>query len=176
MDKQSIRKEIRLLKKGQTAESKRSESEQIWSILEKNPLFQNSHNILIYWSMNDEVETPDFIRKWQHQKQFLLPCVVGDELEIKLFNGDADMLSGDRFQIPEPKGEAITNYDIIELAIVPGVAFDKQHQRLGRGRGYYDKTLCKIKAPKIGVCFSFQYLDEIPTDGFDVPMDDVIHA
>lgn len=176
MDKQSIRKAIRLLKKSQTLQEKKAESEQVWIAMESHPFFQKSKNILIYWSMDDEVETPDFIRKWQHIKQFLLPCVEGDNLEIKYFNDDTDLRAGELFQIPEPKGDAIRDYSMIDLVIVPGVAFDRNKQRLGRGKGYYDKTLCKIKAPKIGVCFSFQYLDEIPTNEYDIPMDDVIHA
>ena len=126
--------------------------------------------------MDDEVETPAFILKWQGKKQFLLPCVDGDQLEIKFFNSETDLHTGELFQIPEPKGTAIQDYNLIDLVIAPGMAFDHKNHRLGRGRGYYDKTLCKIKAPKIGVCFGFQYLEEIPTDEFDIPMDVVIHA
>ena len=126
--------------------------------------------------MSDEVETPDFIEAWQEKKRFLLPCVVGDQLEIKFFQSKTTLQAGEQFQIPEPKGEAISDYGVIDLVIVPGVAFDKQGHRLGRGRGYYDKTLCKIAAPKIGVCFGFQFLDEVPTDPYDIPMDEVIHG
>ena len=176
MDKQSIRKQIRACKKAQLPQQKKKESERIWRELEQHPLFQKSHNILIYWSMDDEVETPAFILKWQEKKQFLLPCVNGDQLDIKFFENTRALQEGELFQIPEPQGEALKDYSLIDLAIVPGVAFDRHLHRLGRGRGYYDKTLCHITAPKIGVCFSFQYLDEIPTDAFDIPMDEVIHA
>ena len=126
--------------------------------------------------MPDEVPTPDFIRKWQFEKRFVLPCVVGDELELKYFRGEEEMKSGENFQIPEPVGEPLQSYEEIDLAIVPGMAFDAQRHRLGRGKGYYDKTLCNIKAPKIGVCFSFQFVGQVPVDAFDIPMDEVIHG
>lgn len=176
MDKKETRKHIRALKKEFPSEARHRESARIWEQLEQHPLFQQSHCIFIYWSMDDEVYTPDFIRKWQNQKEFILPCVVGDELELKRFDGEQVLKEGENFRIPEPVGVALDDYSCIDLAIVPGMAFDAKYHRLGRGRGYYDKTLCRIAAPKIGVCFGFQFLDEVPTDTFDISMDEIIHG
>ncbi|MCF0205812.1 MAG: 5-formyltetrahydrofolate cyclo-ligase, partial [Bacteroidales bacterium] len=62
-----------------------------------------------------------------------------------------------------------------DLIIVPGVAFDRNGNRLGRGRGYYDRFLCKYpKVEKIGICFDFQLLEEIPTEPTDIRMDKVV--
>lgn len=58
--------------------------------------------------------------------------------------------------------------------VVPGIAFDKENNRLGRGRGYYDKLLKAANAIKVGVCFEFQFFDRIPTEEFDVKMNYVI--
>ena len=176
MDKKETRAYIRTLKKNFTEEEKQMESARIWEQLEQQPLFRNSRRIFIYWSMPDEVKTPDFIRKWHNDKDFILPCVVGDELELKHFSSEQDLRKGERFEIPEPVGEPLKGYDKIELAIVPGMAFDRLGHRLGRGKGYYDKTLCHIKAPKIGVCYGFQFLEQVPVDAFDIPMDEVIHG
>ena len=176
MDKKETRQYIRTLKKNFTETEKQMESERIWRRMEQHPLFLQSNNILIYWSMPDEVKTPDFIRKWQDKKRFILPCVNGAELDLKYFRKEGEMRQGERFLIPEPTGEPLDDYGVIELAIVPGMAFDPQCHRLGRGRGYYDKTLRKIHAPKIGVCFEFQYLDEVPVDDLDIPMDGIIHG
>ena len=176
MDKKETRAYIRTLKKRFTEEEKQKESARIWEQLEQHPLFRNSRCIFIYWSMADEVKTADFIHKWHKNKDFILPCVVGEELELKHFSSEQDLQKGERFEIPEPVGEALADYAAIDLAIVPGMAFDRHGHRLGRGKGYYDKTLCHIKAPKIGVCFSFQFLEEVPVDGFDIPMDEVIHG
>lgn len=66
--------------------------------------------------------------------------------------------------------------DAIDLILVPGVAFSKDHHRLGRGGGFFDRLLAgrAANAFKIGVCFAFQVLDSIPTEGHDVAMDAVI--
>ncbi|MDR0745007.1 MAG: 5-formyltetrahydrofolate cyclo-ligase, partial [Mediterranea sp.] len=53
-------------------------------------------------------------------------------------------------------------------------AFDTSGSRLGRGKGYYDKLLAKLTAYKIGICFPFQLLDEIPAEEFDIQVDEVI--
>ena len=61
------------------------------------------------------------------------------------------------------------------LAIIPGMAFDGNHNRLGRGKGYYDRFLQKIsQVYKIGICFPFQLVGEIPTEETDIKMDAMI--
>ena len=75
----------------------------------------------------------------------------------------------------EPVGEPFTNYHLIDVALIPGVAFDAVGHRLGRGRGYYDRFLsAHTDIYKIGVCFDFQKVPEVPADEQDVPVDEVI--
>ena len=62
----------------------------------------------------------------------------------------------------------------IDLIIVPGIGFDKRGNRLGHGKGYYDKLLRKLKTIKIGLAFELQIVDQIPTDENDVPVDLII--
>lgn len=174
--KKELRRNIRLLKKDFPEEAKQKESAAIWEQVEKDPFFRQSRCIFIYWSLPDEVLTPDFIRKWKGEKRFVLPCVVGDELELKYFEEENALHEGENFLIPEPSGEALQDYSAIDLAVVPGMAFDADKRRLGRGKGYYDKTLCRIQAPKFGVCYSFQFVETVPTDSFDIPMDKVVHG
>jgi len=66
--------------------------------------------------------------------------------------------------------------DGIDLVLVPGVAFSKDHHRLGRGGGFFDRLLAgrAANAFKLGICFSFQVFDTIPTDGHDIVMNAVI--
>ena len=71
-------------------------------------------------------------------------------------------------------GDEYLNYDDIDLVVVPGVAFDKNLNRMGRGKGYYDGLLPKIKAPKVSICFDFQIVDNVPVDNRDVIMDLVV--
>ena len=64
--------------------------------------------------------------------------------------------------------------DEIDLAVIPGVAFDRYGHRLGRGKGYYDRLLPQIPAPKVGICFPFQLIEEVPAEAFDFRMDTII--
>ena len=69
-----------------------------------------------------------------------------------------------------------TDLNKIDVILVPGVAFDRTLNRLGRGKGFYDKILSQTKACKIGICFDFQLLDRIPTEVHDVRMTQVISS
>ena len=61
----------------------------------------------------------------------------------------------------------------MDLIIVPGVAFDVHGNRMGRGKGYYDKLLPLLHSYNIGICYRFQAQEELPTEPFDRPMDEV---
>jgi 5-formyltetrahydrofolate cyclo-ligase len=76
-----------------------------------------------------------------------------------------------------PKSEADLHLpNEIDLIIVPGLAFSQDRHRLGRGGGFFDRLLAGAakNAFKLGICFSFQLLDNIPTEGHDVVMDAVV--
>ena len=132
--------------------------------------------MLLYHSLPDEVDTHAFIRRWSAQKRILLPVVKGYDLELRLYTGD-DRLTEGAFHIDEPTGTAFTDYAAIDLAVIPGVAFDRRGNRLGRGKGYYDRLLPRIPtAYKLGLCFPFQVLNQIPAEAHDIPMDEVLTA
>lgn len=175
MEKQELRKQIRAAKKAVPFCDKLRRSQPIMAQVEELERFQEARTVLLYWSMEDEVQTQDFVRRWYKEKCILLPCVDGDDLRLRQYTGPECMRSGEQFGIGEPTGEEFTQYDTIDLIIVPGVAFDKKGNRMGRGRGFYDRLLKTTRnAYKIGVAFDFQIKDSIPTESFDVPMDKVI--
>ena len=79
------------------------------------------------------------------------------------------------FQIEEPDGDDTTDIADIDLIIVPAVAYDRNGNRVGRGKGYYDRLLSRSKAITIGVCYDFQLIDDgIEADEHDIPVDFVI--
>ncbi len=174
--KKQLRKIVREQKKTFSEKDKTYQSYTIFKKIEILPVFKKASNILLYWSMNDEVTTHNFVQKWYKTKTILLPVVDGEFLRIKKFEGMETMQKGERFGILEPVGLNFTELENIEIIIVPGIAFDKKNNRMGRGRGYYDKLLEKTKALKIGVCFDFQYFDTVPVEDHDSPMDLVIKA
>ncbi len=130
--------------------------------------------MLLYHSLPDEVDTHALIRRWAGRKRILLPVVVGDDLELRLYAGD-DRLAPGAFHIEEPRGEPFTDYAGIDLAVIPGVAFDRAGNRLGRGKGYYDRLLPRLADTyKIGLCYPFQLADSLPAEAHDVRMDEVV--
>lgn len=172
MDKKTLRAGIRLLKKQHTKEQLLEQSEIILSKLEQHPAFQKAHIVMIYSALPDEVQTQAFLEKWRHEKKIILPTVVGDDIIPVELADDTAFAVGD-FNILEPQNEPYTgNYDLI---VVPGVAFDRNGNRIGRGRGYYDRFLCKhLNVRRIGICFDFQLVDEVPTEPNDIKMDKII--
>lgn len=176
MEKKELRRQIREMKKRYTPEEKKQKSQSVWKQLEQMESFRQARIVLAYWSMEDEVFTHDFISKWADKKIILLPCVRGEELDIRYFDGKEKLCPGEGYAIPEPIGELFTELERIDLVVVPGVAFDKLGNRLGRGKGYYDKVLKRTPACKVGVCFDFQFLDKLPTEEHDVRMTEVIYS
>ncbi|GHT78077.1 5-formyltetrahydrofolate cyclo-ligase [Bacteroidia bacterium] len=174
MDKQTIRSDIRKAMRQISEAEKGSRSALLWQTLESRDIFRQSATVLMYWSMPDEVFTHEAVLRWCASKTILLPVITGDFLTIAPFNGIPALRKNARLNVYEPQGTAYTDWQTIDLVIVPGVAFDRECHRLGRGKGYYDRLLPSLSAYKAGVCFDFQILDNIPREPHDVLMDEVI--
>lgn len=173
------KKELRKIVKQRKAELSHSEklrlSNTIWAKVEQLPEFKSAKTILAYWAMSDEVQTQDFILRWQAEKRFILPVINGDELELREFNGVDELKECDNFKVLEPHAGKLVDTTEIDLIIVPGVAFDKQGNRLGRGKAYYDKLLRNSVVYKIAVCFECQIVDNVPVECTDIQMDKIVH-
>ena len=130
--------------------------------------------ILLYWPLRDEVQTSSVAeRLYKDGHRILLPVVDGDSLLLREYCGVQNMRAG-AFGILEPQGGLFDDFGAIDLAFIPGRAFTADGLRLGRGKGYYDRLLPQIACPKIGVCFQFQIVGELPSEPHDIPMDEVI--
>lgn len=173
MTKQALRQFIRQLKQQHNAIE---ESPAVISSLLTEPRFTRARTLLLYSALPDEVSTGEILDSLTNEgKTVLLPRVVNDtEMELRLYTGPADLLKG-AYGILEPTGQLFTDYQQIDVAVVPGMAFDNEGHRLGRGKGYYDRFLKKIPHTyKIGVCFRWQLVDTVPSDPHDILMDCVV--
>ncbi|MGL4519678.1 MAG: 5-formyltetrahydrofolate cyclo-ligase [Phocaeicola sp.] len=173
IEKNALRKQIAEEKKRSSAHDRALLSQKLFEQLEHHPRFIAAHRVLLYYSLPDEVATHAFVEKWSHCKEILLPVVVGDDLKLSHFTGTNNLSESNRYRIGEPMGEAFTDYNLINLAIIPGVAFDKKGNRLGRGKGFYDRLLQELNCHTVGVCFDFQVVEELPIEPFDKPMNEV---
>lgn len=140
------------------------------------PHFVAARTVMLYCSLPDEVNTRQLLRHALAEKRIVLPKVTGTStMELRTYEGDSDLEEG-AFHIMEPRGRLFTDYGTIDLAVVPGMAFDRLGNRLGRGKGYYDRFLASLPSDiyKIGVCFDFQKFDTIPCEPTDIRMDKVL--
>lgn len=172
MDKREIREKIKQMRRMLTEAEKESAAEEVFSTLEKTGAFLMANHILMYHSLPDELSTHAFLKKWGNRKHFYLPRVNGVNLDILPY--DESRLELGAFHIEEPSGNNTVDESEIELIIVPAVAYDRKGNRLGRGKGFYDRLLSTTQAVKIGVGYEFQLIDEIPVEPHDVPMDMII--
>ena len=173
MTKAKLRKHIKQLK-ALHQDTIASDSERIMQLLADDAHFLAAKTVLLYHSLSDEVNTHQFIEEWCLKKQLLLPVVVGEELELRLFQNMNELKIGS-FGIAEPTGPLFTDYAKIDFVAVPGMAFDRNGHRLGRGKGYYDRLLPRLtNAYKAGICFPYQVVDEVPVEPTDITMDGII--
>lgn len=172
-DKQALRRHIRRLKATTPSAVREAASRALCRHIAAHPQFKEAHTVLAYYPLPDEADLSPLFQEYP-DKQFLLPVVVGDDLELRVYAGEESLHPG-AFGIMEPIGLPFTDFDTVQLVIVPGVAFTADGRRLGRGRGYYDRLLPRLpQAFKLGVCWPFQLLDTIPVEPFDIMMDAVI--
>lgn len=137
--------------------------------------FPNSRVVAAYMALPGEVVLRELFASID--KQWVFPRVNGENLHFyRVMNIDEDMQVG-AFGIPEPKSDLEElSADEIDIFLCPGLGFDRDGGRLGRGKGFYDRMLEKAKpsAIKIGVCFPFQIVDKISMETHDVRMDKVL--
>lgn len=172
LEKNEIRRKIKSLRMMLDEYDKMKAAREVFARLESNAAFQLAERILMYHSLPDELSTHEFLTKWNGRKRFFLPRVNGVDLEILPY--DESRLELGSFHIEEPTGNDVTDPDEIELVIVPAVAYDRKGNRLGRGKGFYDRFLKSTQATKIGVGYEFQLVEEIPVEPHDEKVDIVI--
>lgn len=172
MEKHEVRKKIKVLRQMLNEAEKLAAADRVFAQLEQTAAFMMADRILMYHSLPDELPTRRFLDKWHGRKHFYLPRVNGVNLDILPY--EQSRLELGAFHIEEPTGNDVVDSSEIELIVVPGVAYDRKGNRMGRGKGFYDRLLATTRATKVGIGYEFQIVDELPTEEHDVPMDIVI--
>ncbi|MGI9490172.1 MAG: 5-formyltetrahydrofolate cyclo-ligase [Geminicoccaceae bacterium] len=132
-----------------------------------------------YWPLPSELDPrPALAALVKRGAAGTLPRVIGDghPLDFHAWKPEDQLIEG-RFKVMEPAPDAAIVYP--QILLVPLLAFDRQCRRLGHGKGYYDRTLQRLKANDpavlaIGVAFAAQEVERVPTDEFDQTLDMVI--
>lgn len=179
LTKSQLRNKILWRLKSQKEEGRNRKSRLIEKKLFNSGVFKKAKNVMFYISFDGEVDTKKMIRDAQklgkivtvpvcRSNRVIKPCLLSKKVRLK--KGP--------YGIPQPLLKTFVSPESLDLVIVPGVAFDKQGNRLGRGKGYYDCFLRKL--PKdiisVGLAFDFQILPFIPATAHDVGVNSVIFA
>lgn len=172
MNKESIRLRVKARKNMLDSAERADAAARVFDRLERLAAFVMADNILMYHSLPDELSTTGFIDRWHTRKHFFLPRVNGVNLDILPY--DKSRLHLGAFNIEEPDGDDIAQIEQMEMIVVPAIAYDRYGNRIGRGKGFYDRLLREAHAVKVGVAFDCQMVDEIEPEEFDVPVDYVI--
>lgn len=142
------------------------------------PPYRDAPSIALYSATGNEVATD---RIQDHAlgcgKKIFYPRLEAETIRWVRLQDRNDFVSG-RYGILEPTGkELLTPDDIDGLAVfVPGVAFDRRGNRLGRGQGWYDRALAGLgdRPTIIALAYDFQIVDRIPTDVWDLPVQYIV--
>jgi len=178
LEKSKIRKEILEKRNNLSNEEVEEKSSLILKNLEK--FIRNAQNIMIFMNMKNEVKITNLIKIYS-EKNFFIPKITDTknwEMKINKYNENELVLH--KFGYYESSSSDFYNEEILDIVIVPALAFDFKKNRIGFGGGYYDTFLNKVrkqnkKALFIGVCYDFQMIEEVPIEGHDITLDFIIN-
>ena len=145
--------------------------------LESLPAIAEARRVAAYRAVRGEIPL-DVLLEGDRREVFTLPRVVGDELEFVAWCEDQSFAPG-AFGIPEPVDGDVVAFGDHDAVLVPLTAFDGSCHRLGQGGGFYDRALASlpggaVRPVTVGVAYSFQQVDRVPRDPWDVPLDAVV--
>ena len=172
--KKEIRKKVFAARKQHTDAWVEEMSKVITQRVVALPAFKHADRILAYADYNHEVITEYLIEEaWKAGKEVAVPKVVGKDMVFYKLT-DFSQLEPGYFQIPEPASGEIVEWPIA-LMIMPGVAFDRENDRVGYGGGFYDRYLEKHPDHHtVGYAYAFQIYEHLPTEVFDRRVDRVL--
>ena len=182
-EKEKLRTVFKDIRKN-LSESRKKEAElTAFTVISKKT--EAHQNILSFASLPLEINMWQINIHLSKKKNLYFPRVIDDHLDFFLVRDlqtdltKSPSLQGKCFAISEPiidKCPRLTNLSIITLALVPGLAFDKNKTRLGYGKGFYDKFLVKLKnCYTIGIGFKEQYYEKIlPKEPTDIALDEIL--
>ena len=177
-DKSALREQISASLAKMPKAERVAGAEQIHSRIVKHKVWRQAKSVLFYAAFAAE---PDI---WlllgdalAEDKAVFLPRYdsVTDHYTIRQVRDLADDIETGQFGIREPRaGCALLTLNRLDLILVPGIAFDLEGRRLGRGRGYYDRLLGGLRGEKCGVAFDQQTVDRVPVEPHDMRVDYIV--
>ncbi|MDR1303839.1 MAG: 5-formyltetrahydrofolate cyclo-ligase [Verrucomicrobiales bacterium] len=168
--RRELREKLRLVSDDERAAASRRIVAKIFSL----PAWRAARTVLLFAPLTVEPDiSPLLMTARAAGKRVFYPRVTGSDLEICEVRGPEDVRAG-AFGVLEPVTVAASPLTVPDLALVPGLGFDADGHRLGRGRGYYDRFLSTTRTLTVGVGFHCQRVEKIPAEPHDVRLDMVV--
>lgn len=169
--KNTLRKKMLEKRKKMKKEAVLRKSNAIQDKFLKSEYFRSAKSMLAYMPINNEVCTEKIINKaLELGKMVVLPVVEGDVLVLSELKSINKVKKG-KFSVLEPETRKIISPKKIDTVVMPGIAFDEDGNRIGYGKGYYDRLLAEMKSKKIALAYDFQITKKILKEHNDIPMD-----
>lgn len=180
-EKKRVRKRVLERLIAHKPEEKRRKDSSIEDKILASDFFKEAASIMFYVSFGYEVETKKIIKQALIEgKEVVVPFIEHKKLELlpsKITDFEKDIVRG-KYGIMEPRKRLVFNFEkkILDMVLVPGVAFDRAQNRLGRGFGYYDRFLSQLdeRTKKVGLAYDIQIEDALPVAAHDIPLDLVV--
>jgi 5-formyltetrahydrofolate cyclo-ligase len=176
--KAALRRQINAALDAMSAEQRAAGSARICVRLRELAAWKDAKSILLFaptptepdiWPLLAEVLASEKIAALPRY-----PATGRNYIAARVQNPESEIVSG-KFGIREPAARcpeiSLSRFDLV---LVPGVAFDRQGHRLGRGRGFYDRLLAGVKGVKCGIAIDEQVLNEVPAGAADVRLDFIV--
>ena len=179
-NKADVRGQVKAKLAAMTAQQQHDASAAACRRLVELNAFQDASIVMLYMPMANEVDlTPAAIRCFQAGKTVCVPSVNWQRKymnAVEVHSFDDHIMELDEHGLRTPRDGTPIPTNLIDLVVVPGLAFDAHGHRLGRGGGYYDRFLSKLKrsATSIGLAFDVQMIDQVPINQDDVSVKVVV--
>lgn len=172
--KRNLRADMKRKRDGISQEVRKRWSDEICRNLQEQPAFRKAETVCFYYPLGSEANLlPVAQTALDLGKQAVFPRVEGNEMEFYRVLSLEGFTEG-AFHVMEPGGSEVVREPEM-LVFVPGLAFDERGNRMGYGKGYYDRYLARTSGcQKIGVCYKMQIVPQAPCEEYDIRMDAVV--
>ena len=177
-EKDKIRKEILKKRNNLSYEEVEKKSSLIIKNLEK--FIKNAENVMIFMNMKNEVRITKLMELYPEKNFFISKITDSKNREMKISKYNENELVLHKFGYYESSSNDFYDEKILDIVIVPAIAFDFGKNRIGFGGGYYDTFLKKVREKNkkvlfIGVCYNFQIIKNVPIEEHDIVLDLVVN-
>jgi 5-formyltetrahydrofolate cyclo-ligase len=173
---QKLRQQI-YRKRSELSQTFRNQAAQkVANIIINTDIFKNSKHIALYMPVRAEIDPTPILKE---NKNYYLPILADQHLIFGKYE-PGDTLIDNKYGIPEPRPDIIIQPQDLDMVITPLVAFDKNNNRLGTGKGYYDRIFAfkkqhpSVKPYLMGIAYSFQEIPDISPQPWDIPLNVIV--